>query len=370
MTGMPRPRPPFLNRVVTRHGRIVWVVRISKGGRRHRVRIRAEYGTPEFLTEYDAALQGRELPGPKTKASVGTLAWLIERYRETYAWTRLALSTRRQREGILQQVLATAGHMPVTRIMRSAIIEGRDRRASTPSRARHFVETMRWLFRWALEAGHVDIDPTHGVEIAKHKNPTGFPIWKDEHIEKYNRRWPIGTRQRVWLDVLLYTGLRRGDAVRLGRQHVKDGVATILTEKSGGAVEVSIPILPVLAATLKAGPRGDLAFIAGEAGRPLTKGSFGNLFRKACRAAGVPGSAHGLRKIAATRAANNGATVAELEAIFGWTGGRMASLYTRAADRRRLARGAMHKLMEQQDERGTAMGAPRHPVRPRTPKGQ
>jgi integrase len=128
---------------------------------------------------------------------------------------------------------------------------------------------------------------------------------------------------------------------------VKDGVATILTEKSGGAIEVSIPILPVLAATLRAGPCGDLAFIAGENGRPLTKGSFGNQFRKACRAAGVPGSAHGLRKIAATRAANNGATVAELEAIFGWTGGRMASLYTKTADRRRLARGAMHKLVEQ-----------------------
>jgi hypothetical protein len=37
-------------------------------------------------------------------------------------------------------------------------------------------------------------------------------------------------------------------------------------------------------------------------------------------------SAHGVRKFGATRAANNGATVAELEAIFGWIGGRMASL--------------------------------------------
>jgi integrase len=107
---------------------------------------------------------------------------------------------------------------------------------------------------------------------------------------------------------------------------------------------VTIPILPVLAATLKAGPCGDLAFIAGERGRPLSKEAFGNEFRKVCRAAGVPGSAHGLRKVAATRAANNGATVAELEAIFGWTGGRMASHYTQAADRRRLARGAIHKL--------------------------
>ena len=82
----------------------------------------------------------------------------------------------------------------------------------------------------------------------------------------------------------------------------------------------------------------------GERGQPLTKESFGNLFREACTAARVPGSAHGVRKIAATRAANAGATVPQLEAIFGWSGGRMASLYTRSADRKRLAAEAMHKL--------------------------
>jgi len=97
-----------------------------------------------------------------------------------------------------------------------------------------------------------------------------------------------------------------------------------------------LPILPVLAETLSAGPCGDLSFICGKRGEPLTKESFGNLFKDACRAADVPGSAHGVRKIAATRAANAGATVAQLAAIFGWVGGMMASLYTRSADRRRL----------------------------------
>jgi integrase len=138
----------------------------------------------------------------------------------------------------------------------------------------------------------------------------------------------------VWLDVLLYTGLRRGDAVVIGRQHVRDGIATLRTEKSQREVTVTLPILPVLQRTLDAGPIGELAFICGAKGKPLTKESFGNLFKKACRQAGLPNrSAHGLRKIAATRAAENGATVAQLEAIFGWKGGRMASLYTEAANR-------------------------------------
>ena len=58
----------------------------------------------------------------------------------------------------------------------------------------------------------------------------------------------------------------------------------------------------------------------------MTKESFGNAFSDACRKAGENKSAHGLRKIGATRAANNGATVAQLNAIFGWTGSKMASL--------------------------------------------
>jgi integrase len=104
---------------------------------------------------------------------------------------------------------------------------------------------------------------------------------------------------------------------------------------------------------------GDLAFIATPNGRPMAKESFGTWFRGACKAAGVPGSAHGLRKAGATRAANNGATEAELEAIFGWRGGKMASLYTREADRARLARRAMRKLLL--DENVNRSPAPKKP---------
>ena len=103
----------------------------------------------------------------------------------------------------------------------------------------------------------------------------------------YDKRWPIGTRERVWRDVLFYTGLRRGDAVRLGRQHVRNGVASLRTEKSQGAVTVYLPILPILQATLDASPVGDLAFIVGKSGKPFTKESFGNAFKEACVKAGL-----------------------------------------------------------------------------------
>ncbi len=354
---MARPRPPHLHREITRHGKAVWYVRLGHGSR---VRIRAEYGTPEFDAEYRAALDG--VPRRKSAPpATSTLEWLIARYRETTEWSRLSPATRRQREHIFKGVIETAGHEPFTRVTRATIEAGRERRAKTPAQARCFLDAMRGLYRWAYRAGLVKADPTAGVSNPPRKTGDGFRPWTEDDVAAYERRWPLGTRQRVWLDVLLYTGLRRGDAVRLGRQHVRAGVASIRTEKNN--VEVSFPILDVLQRTLETGPCGDLTFIAGANGRPLTKESFGNEFREACRAAGVPGSAHGVRKIAATRAANAGATEAELMAIFGWTDPKMAAHYTRTANRRRLAAQAMDKL-------ATSIPAPSHPVREKGGKTQ
>jgi len=173
----------------------------------------------------------------------------------------------------------------------------------------------------------------------------------------------LGTKERVWIDVLLFTGLRRGDAVGLGGQHVRIGDETVRTEKSQGAVTVYLPILPILQATLDAGPVGDLAFIVGKSGKPFTKESFGNAFKEACVKAGLlHHSTHGCRKIGATRAAKNGATVAQLNAIFGWSGTAMASLYTQAADRKRLAREAMAKVARE-NETTTSIPSPKYKVR-------
>jgi integrase len=133
---------------------------------------------------------------------------------------------------------------------------------------------------------------------------------------------------------LLYTGLRRSDAVRVGKEHVRDGVITVRTAKTG--IVVDLPLLPPLAESIAATKTGDLAFIVSEWGRPFTAESFGNWFRDACREAGVRKSAHGLRQAGATRAAENGATEHQLMAMFGWTTTKQAQLYTKAANRKRM----------------------------------
>jgi integrase len=228
----------------------VWYVRLNKGPR---IRLRAEYGTVEFDAEYRAAVSEASTP-KKNAPTAGTLGWLLARYRETSAWTNLSIATRRQRENIFLHVIASAGDKPFARITPEMIEAGRERRAKTPAQARNFLDAMRGLFKWATKAKFVKIDPTNGIDNPQRKKGDGFLPWTEEQVAAYERRWPLGTRQRVWLDVLLYTGLRRGDAVRFGRQHVRDGIGSIKTEKSGFTVTVTLPILPVLAATLGPAP--------------------------------------------------------------------------------------------------------------------
>ena len=112
----------------------------------------------------------------------------------------------------------------------------------------------------------------------------------------------------------------------------------------------------MLQKTLDASPCGDLAFIAGARGEPFKKESFGNAFAEAARTAGVKKSCHGLRKIAATRCAENGATVPQMNAIFGWVGARMALHYIEAADRRKLAAEAMEKLNKERTDCPAPLG--------------
>src|ERR1700733_11965897 len=173
---MPRPRPPHLHREVSRHGRPTWYVR-----RRHgpRIRIRAEFGTPEFDLEYRAARDGTPVEGRK-KATVGSLEWLFDRYRETTAWSALSLATRRQRENIMRGVFKSAANETAAAIKREHIVAGRDRRSGTPAQARNFLDAMRGLFRWALDAGHIKGDPTAAVKNPPRPRRGGFPVWTED----------------------------------------------------------------------------------------------------------------------------------------------------------------------------------------------
>lgn len=55
---------------------------------------------------------------------------------------------------------------------------------------------MRGLFRWAKKSGLVKVDPTAGVENPPKPKGPGFVAWTEADVEAYERRWPVGTKER------------------------------------------------------------------------------------------------------------------------------------------------------------------------------
>ena len=341
---MPRTRYPHLERYKSRHGKLKWFFRIGKGAR---IRLPDDYGSKAFDRAYAEALAGYT----RTDEATGhTLGWLIDAYQESPQFERLAKETRKQFRYQLRRMRANAKDAPLAAITQGAVVEGRDNRAAKPTDANKYVKASRKLFDFAVERGLLAQNPTTGVALLPRPNRAqGFHAWTEDEVQAFEGRWPLGTRERLALDLLLYTGVRRSDVVRLGRQHVRSGLIKIKTEKSvnmGRPVDVEIPILAPLARSIEATATGDMAFLITATGTPFGKESFGTWFKKACKAAGVPGAAHGLRKIAAARCAENGATEAELNAMFGWAdGSKESATYVRKASRAKLARSAIIKML-------------------------
>jgi len=335
---MPKPRFPNLRRERTRHGKSVWYYRQGDGPR---IRIKGDYGTDEFIAAYKSALSCPSPSGKAAPRNPDNLGWLLHNYRKSSAWSSLSAATRKQRDALFGSFDGVL-NVNYAEITRKEIAAGLQRRKETPFAANNWLKGMRSLFRWALDEGLVEIDPTVGVRSLKTKTD-GFHAWTEDEVRLFEHRWPIGTRERVAFAVIAYTGLRRSDAIRLGGGHVSGEVFRIGTQKTG--TKVALPILIGLKTVLERGPVGRTTYIAQLNGEPWNVFSFGNWFHEACVAAGVPGSAHGLRKLAATRLWEAGVSEAELDAAMGWkTGSGMSRIYARKADRERLSKSAFDKL--------------------------
>lgn len=192
---MPHLRMPHLHREVTRHGKVKWYARVGGSSRGPRVQLKAEYGTAEFWSEYQAALA--TAPRKSSAPHEGTLAWLLERYRETTAWSHLSEATRRNRENHFKHVLETAGKEPFAKITTAHMMAARDRRANTPAQSRNFLDAMRGLFRWAVKARLVKTDPTIGVDNPPRPKSDGFAPWSEDDVAAYEKRWPGNATTRM-----------------------------------------------------------------------------------------------------------------------------------------------------------------------------
>jgi integrase len=358
---MPRRLPPGCIEDRDRHGNIRIYFRAKN---RPKIRLRSTPWTAEFMAEYDAA-KGEPALTMRKGINPGTWRWLCVKYfTECTDYLRYDDRQKRVRRGILEatfdEPIAPGSprcfrDMPMSRMTADAIEVLRDRKLAFPEGANNRLKAIRAVFKWAVRKKGPDGKPlaSHNagrdVPLLKTNNPNGYHTWTVDEVRQFEERHPIGTKARLAFALLLYTGQRRSDITKFGRQHVRNGTLTFTQFKGRKRkpTTLTLPILPVLQRIIDASPCGDMTYLVTDQHRPRPFGDagFGNKFRDWCNQSGLRHcSAHGLRKAGATIAANNGATAHQLMAIFGWRTLKMAEQYTRAADQQRLANAAMHML--------------------------
>ncbi|MBZ0161958.1 MAG: tyrosine-type recombinase/integrase [Notoacmeibacter sp.] len=327
---------------------------------RPKVRLREEPGTKAFDDEVACARIGipyekKIAPAPRkpgAPAKENSFHWLVQQYKQR-AKNRLNPDQLARRVRLLEEICESGkkrrGDLPYKLMERKHVLEIRDTIRDTAGAQNNVVKTVSAMFGWAISVGLADRNPAIGIEHLH--SGDGFHAWTVDEVRQYEERHPQGSKARLALHLGLFTGLRLSDLATLGKQHIRDGWLYVRPGKTGksSGVVVEIPVLAELQATIEATETGDLTFLITDLGRPFTVNGLGNKMRQWCDQAGLPQcSMHGLRKAGATIAADNGATDSQLMAIFGWTTKKQTTLYTKKADRKRLAGEAIRKLVPEQ----------------------
>lgn len=183
------------------------------------------------------------------------------------------------------------------------------------------------------------------VKVAPAERSAGFYTWTEEDIAAYRARWPLGTKQRLAMELILWTDQRKIDAIHLGRQHIRGGKFVLRQTKTGKLL--TLPIAAPLANAIAAMPPSNaMCFIMTEWGKPFSVKGFGGWFREQCDAAGLPNcTAHGLRKATMRRMADLEMPNKTMKSVSGHSKDDEVARYTEAADQARLADSAISKLV-------------------------
>ena len=221
-------------------------------------------------------------------------------------------------------------------------------KSDRPGAANNLLKALRVLLRHAIDMGLIHDNPARNVRKFA-MNAEGFHSWSESDVENFEAKHGPGTRAQLALSLLLYTGQRRSDVVRMGWQHIDGNLLSVTQDKTGAFLKV--PVHPRLTAAINSMPRTNLTFLLTEAGAPFSAAGFGNWFRDRCNEAGLPHcSAHGLRKACATRLANAGCTPEQIKAITGHKTLSEVARYTKAADQERNAKQALANLLRSESE--------------------
>lgn len=346
---MMRKPPKYCQGFLDRHGSARWHFRRPGFPR---VPLPGLPWTPEFMAAFEAAANGeKQTSGAGAAKTVpGSVAALIASYCRSSAYINLKPITQRTYRSTMEPFRNQHGDKSVAKLKREHVKAIIAKLADRPAAANNWLKAIKILMRHAVDVAMRTDDPTFRFKKLR-TGSSGYRTWTEAEIEQYCERHPVGSRARLALDLLLYTGQRRADAVLMGRQHVRDGVLTIRQSKTGA--EVELPLHPILKASLEASPQKNMTFPLTEYGKPFAVAGFGNWFRDRVVEAGLPDglSAHGLRKAACRRFAELGCSAPQIMAYSGHKNLKEVQTYIEAANRPGLARQALQMQVAADENR-------------------
>jgi integrase len=297
-------------------------------------------GSKAFWQAYQAALERKIEIGQELRSKPGTVSASIAAYYVSPRnWEKLSAGTQRMRRAILENFRETYGQFPLRRLNENFIDAYLD--VLKPHAARNHLKALRG---WLKHAKH---DVTRGIEPISAKSAKRSS-WTPEQIAQFEAHHAIGTKARLAFAIPRFTGLGRSEVARIGPQHIRNGEIIIARQKTG--VEPTITIHPELQAILDAtAVTGFSTFLVTKTGRPFQPNDLSEQFRQWCNEAGLPRhlSLHGLRHTMGDKLAETGSSPNEIASVLGHAGGRSALHYTQGADRKRMGRTAMKRLIEQ-----------------------
>ena len=167
--------------------------------------------------------------------------------------------------------------------------------------------------------------------------------WTNEEIASFEKRWPIGTRERTAFALLLHTGERFGDVRKMSWRDI-EGTSIHVTQGKTTA-KLLIPLHPDLAAVLEQWPRAHIAMLTTNYGKPFTVKVSATGWRRPSakpdyRIAVLPTASARRRRGCLAEA---GCTAHEIMAITGHESLKEVERYTKAADQPRLAKAAIER---------------------------
>src|SRR5262245_18777969 len=227
------------------------------------------------MESYQTAL-AMQLPRPMIGASrtkVGSISALIVTYLSSPEFLARPTATQTTYRNILEHFRREHGDKPVALLTRQHINAILAQKVKTPAAANHWLRLVKVLMQLAVDEGYRPDNPTTGIKRIKNKTD-GFHTWTEEEIAQFEAHHPIGSKARLALGLLLFTAQRRSDVVRMGRQHVRGGVAHVRQQKTGAML--AIPVHPDLATIIEAMPNDHLTYLTTSFGKPFTAAGFGN----------------------------------------------------------------------------------------------